>query len=82
MNPRRRRHARARRSLRRMADQWVQAHHDSDFTACARIEKLAPLQAFARLLVERGVAILPAEIRRRVIRAMSHIPPTLRRRDV
>jgi hypothetical protein len=69
MNPRRRRFARMRRSVRRQVEQWVQAHHDHDYTAMARLEKLATLQAFARMLTERGVTTLPAILRRRVISA-------------
>ena len=68
MNPRRRRFARHRRSVRRVVEQWVQAHYDSDLTACARLEKLAPLQAFVRALTERGVTMLPASLSRRVVR--------------
>ena len=69
MNPRRRRFARHRRSVRRMVEQWVQAHHDSDFIACARLEKLAPLEAFVRGLADKGIHSLPAILRRRVLRA-------------
>lgn len=52
-----------------MVEQWVQATHDQDYAACARLEKLAPLEGFVRMLTERGVTMLPAILRRRVIAA-------------
>jgi len=43
MNPRRRRHARARRSLRRAVALWINAHRDWNLIERTRVEKLACL---------------------------------------
>lgn len=67
----RRRHARARKQMRRVVEMYVQAIRDSNYAGAAAIEKLAPLEAFCRAVREGRLLLedLPTKLRKRIVYA-------------